>query len=317
MGGVHLSAIEEIPEATVAAVSSRTRPGADAPSRGNLPGVKSAALPANLQWYDNWKELVADQALDAVDICLPTQLHEEVAVAALGRGKHVLCEKPLALTSAACDRILQAAALSGRVFMVAQVLRFMFPYQYAASFARSLGADGVTSCTLRRKAGYPQWSEWLANEKNSGGAILDLLSHDLDQALRVFGRPETVSATSLGEVDTMLGVLRYPSGLEVTIEGGWFPPGLPFSASFEITGKDAALTFAEGKLLLTRDGREQAVVVPEHHEYRDQLSYFLDCCRTNTAPELCLPTESAEAVRVANLLRTSREQNGRELSCER
>ncbi len=70
-------------------------------------------------------------AIDAVDICLPTQMHRDVILAAFAKGKHVLCEKPMALTPAECDEVLQAAAtLQGRTFMVAQVLRFMYPYRF-------------------------------------------------------------------------------------------------------------------------------------------------------------------------------------------
>ena len=84
-----------------------------------------------------------------------------------------------------------------------------------------------------RKTGYPQWSEWLSNEACSGGAILDLLSHDIDQALRLFGMPSFVSAVSDGAMDTMRGELRYNDGLDVRIEGGWYEPGLPFAAGLK------------------------------------------------------------------------------------
>jgi predicted dehydrogenase len=316
MGGVHLSAIEQIEGVTLTSVSSRTRPTPDAPARGNLPQLKSGSLPPEIKWYYDWRELLQDPDIDAVDICLPTQLHKTVAISALERGKHVLCEKPMALTPSDCDEILEAANKSGRIFMVGQVLRFMFPYRYAASFVTSIGRGSVRACTLRRKTGYPQWSEWLANESSSGGAILDLLSHDIDQALKLFGQPNTVSAVSDGEIDTMLGTLRYSDGLEVRIEGGWYTPELPFSAGFEIKGKDVALIFNDGKLQLDLNGMEQSIDIPKHQEYLDQIAYFIECCRKNAAPDLCPPSDSAQAVRVATLLKASRDENGKELSCE-
>jgi predicted dehydrogenase len=316
MGGVHLSAIERIDDATLTAVSSRTRPTADAPPRGNLHHLKTATLPANVNWYSDWQQLLLDPNIDAVDICLPTHLHKPAVLSALEKGKHVLCEKPMALTPSDCDQILEAANKSGRIFMVGQVLRFMFPYRYAASFV-SLNCHGsVKACTMKRKTGYPRWSEWLSNEEYSGGAILDLLSHDIDQALKLFGQPSTVSAVSDGEIDTMRGTLRYSNGLQVEIEGGWYAPELPFSAGFQITGKDAALSFEEGKLLLNLSGIEQTVDIPEHDEYLDQMTYFVECCKNNVAPELCPPEESVQAVRLATLLKASRDQNGKELSCE-
>lgn len=315
MGAVHLSAIERIEGATLAAVSSRTRPTGGKPSRGNLHDMESSALPAGIHWYSDWQQLLLDSQIDAVDICLPTYLHKEVVLSALEKGKHVLCEKPMALTSSDCDQILEAANKSGRVFMVGQVLRFMFPYRFAASFISMTCHGSVKACTMKRSTGYPRWSEWLSKEEYSGGAILDLLIHDIDQALKLFGQPSTVSAVSDGEIDTMQGALRYGNGLKVQIEGGWYPPEVPFASSFQIEGKDAALIFEEGKLRLNLSGKEQSVDISEHMEYLRQITYFVECCRNNIAPELCLPAESAQAVRLANLLKASRDQNGRELSC--
>jgi predicted dehydrogenase len=315
MGGVHLAALEQTENATPIALASRTRPVAGAPSRGNLHHIKTADLPDHVKWYSDWRQLLLDPEVDAVDICLPTHLHKEVVLSALERGKHVFCEKPMALTSSDCDEMLEAASRSGLIFMVGQVLRFMFPYRYAASFISTTCHGSVKACTMSRKTGYPQWSEWLSREEHSGGAILDLLSHDIDQALKLFGQPVSVSAVSLGEIDTMRGTLHYASGLEVKIEGGWFAPQVPFSAGFQITGKDAALSFQEGKLNLNLSDGERSIEVPENNEYLDEMTYFIECCRKNVAPELCPPWESAQAVRIANLLKVSREQNGKEVSC--
>jgi predicted dehydrogenase len=315
MGGVHLAAFEQIEGVTIAAVASRTRPVAGAPPRGNLDHVKTAAIPESATWYSDWRELVLDPEIDSVDICLPTHLHKEVVLAALAQGKHVLCEKPMALNSADCDEMMAAAGKSGRIFMVGQVLRFMFPYRYAASFVSDASYGPVTACTLSRRTGYPQWSDWLSKEGSSGGAILDLLSHDIDQALQMFGVPKSVSAVSQGEIDTMVGTLHY-GGLDVTIKGGWFAPEVPFSAGFQITAKNAALSLEEGKLTLRLPDGEQVVEVPATDNYLEEVRYFVECCRDNVFPERCSPRESAQAVRVANLLKVSREQDGKEVLCE-
>lgn len=155
MGGVHLAAIERISGATVSAVASRTRPLPDAPPRGNLDHVKSSRFPADTPWYSDWRQLL-DSDIDAVDICLPTHLHKVVALSALERGKHVLCEKPMALTPHDCDELLEAANKSGCVFMVGHVLRFAYPYLFAASFIHSHCDGEPNACMMTRRAGYPQ-----------------------------------------------------------------------------------------------------------------------------------------------------------------
>lgn len=310
MGGAHLAALTATPGATLRAVATRTRPTGDAPTRGNL-DLKCVPLPAEVAWTPDWQTVVDDPTLDAVDICLPTHLHREVILRALAQGKHVLCEKPMALTPRECDEILEAADRAGRTLMVAQVLRFTTPYRQAGSFVQA--SERLESCTLRRTTGYPQWSPWLADRAQSGGAILDLLSHDLDQVLAWFGPPGGLSAVTLGEVDTVRATLLYPGGPCVVVEGGWLGPDTPFAQSFCLEAEAATLTFAEGELRRTHAAVSERIDLPAQDAYAEEIAYFLDCCQTGAVPSLCPPAASADAVRLATLVYRSREQNGKEL----
>lgn len=313
MGGAHLAAMQAVEGVTVKSVATRTRPSVTDPARGNL-DLKSGPLPEDIAWHSDWRDVIADPEIDAVDICLPTDLHKEVILAALTAGKHVLCEKPMALNTKDCDEILAAARKSGRIFMVGQVLRFMFPYQYAAGFIERAGREAITRCSFQRSTGYPGWGGWLGDEARSGGAILDLLCHDLDEVLSIFGPPRSVSATSKGPVDTVQATLHYGDRLAVQVEGGWFSPETPFSASFVVETKDEVLSLEGDVLRLQKRGEAGKVIeIPRHDPYFDEIAYFIDCCRRNAAPELCLPEESAAAVRLSNLVRASRDLNGKEM----
>jgi predicted dehydrogenase len=312
MGGAHAAAIQSLPGTTLYSLASRTRPTADGPRRGNL-DLKTVPLPDSLKWTPDWQEVVADPAVDAVDICLPTHLHKQVVQAALEHGKHVLCEKPMAMTSAECDELMTIAVRAGKTFMIAQVLRFMYPYTYALDFIRKVGADNVTSCMLQRSTGYPQWSDWLAKTERSGGAILDLLSHDLDQALLWFGQPDTVLAVSMGEVDTAEASLHY-GNRTVTVKGGWLVSDTKFSASYSITAADSSLTYDGKNLTLTQSGSAETVSIPEHDAYADEIAYFVDCVKTGAAPDRCPPADSARVVRLVETLKNSRAEQGREMS---
>lgn len=307
MGGAHLAAMQRIEGVEIAAVASRTRPSADGPVRGNL-DLKSGPLPDSVHWTPDWREVLADPMIDAVDICLPTDMHREVVLAALHAGKHVLCEKPMALTVKDCNAMVLAAQGSGLTFMVAQVLRFMGPYRHAAEFVSTHRAS-MAKATLQRSTGFPGWGGWLADTPRSGGAILDLLSHDLDQALHLFGHPESVRAESLGEVDTARCTLRYQDGFQATVEGGWFTPEVEFSASFELRAGDASLTLRDGVLRMD----EQVIDLPEHDAYLDEIAYFVACCRAGTQPDRCPPAASLDAVRISRLLTLSRDEGGREV----
>ncbi|HEX2917724.1 MAG TPA: Gfo/Idh/MocA family oxidoreductase, partial [Edaphobacter sp.] len=123
MGGAHLAAMQAIKGVRVKSVATRTRPSATGAAKGNL-DLKSGPLPDDVEWHPDWRELIADPEIEAVDVCLPTDLHKQVVLAALAAGKHVLCEKPMALNTAHCEAMIAAAERNGRVFMVGQVLRF-------------------------------------------------------------------------------------------------------------------------------------------------------------------------------------------------
>lgn len=313
MGAVHLAALQRMPGVTVAALASRKRPSADDPPRGNLK-LERAALPESLHWTSDWREVIADPAIDAIDICLPTPIHREVVLAAFAAGKHVLCEKPMALSLDDCEVMMQAARDSGRTFMIAQVLRFMAPYRHAETFVQQANSTAIRRCIFRRSTGFPQWGGWLTDQANSGGAILDLLVHDLDLALLLFGEPQSLRATSIGPVDTMRAVLNYEDGKEVVVEGGWLTSDKEFSANFEIETSHTSLLYAEDILRLSKDGVTKIVEVPKQDAYYDEIAYFIECCRRNATTEQCPPEASALAVKLALQLRDSRDAGGKEIA---
>jgi predicted dehydrogenase len=247
----------------------------------------------------NWRELVDHPDLDGIDICLPTDLHAEVAAEALGRGKHVFCEKPMALAPADCEWMIRAAEQNCRVLMIGHVLRFWPEYLELKQFIEE-HRQAITSVTFFRRSSVPDWGLWLTDEMRSGGAILDLLVHDIDQALLLFGTPQWVSARSLGPVDTMEARMEYSGSLAVHIRGGWYPEGTAFQMEVIVTTTHDQLTITPS----LGDGA-----------YRAELEYFVECSRANRFPELCPPQAAAQAVKLALLLKESRDRGEERLPC--
>src|SRR5579885_2334596 len=188
MGSTHVKALEKAPRAKLAAVFSKNEKrlsGDLTDVRGNLGGPGEKMDFSHIARYRELDLLLADPTIDAVDICLPTDLHEPVAVAALRAGKHVLVEKPLALDGAAAKRILAEAERSGRILMVAHVLRFL--PQYAALRDAIRGNPGcVRMAEFRRRCATPEWGGWLVQPSKSGGGVFDLLIHDVDMCIHLF-----------------------------------------------------------------------------------------------------------------------------------
>jgi predicted dehydrogenase len=318
MGAVHLSAYAKIRDAEIVAVCAGGSKSLENISQtgGNLSREPVTFDFSGVRKYTDWQSLVADPAIDVVDICLPTDLHAEVAITAFENRKHVLCEKPMALTVPDCERIMAAAARHGRLLMIGQVLRFWPQYQELGKFVEAGEYGRVRSATFVRRSGIPEWSRWLTDESRSGGAIVDLMLHDIDQALSLFGTPQRVAAKSIGGPDTVMAALIYPGGPEVRIQGGWFASGTPFSMSFQVRAERAELEWMpDGLMLSDSSGRRRKLEVSDADAYQSELEYFLGCCHNGEQPQRCMPSQSAEALRVALLLKQSRAKGGEQLEC--
>ncbi len=319
MGSTHWNAWAGLPDWHVAAVMDQdeTRLSGDLSAvAGNLgePGRKLDF--SALRRYRRPEEILADPDLDAVDICLPTALHEPLTVEALRKGKHVLVEKPMALEGEAADRMAAAAESSGRILMVAQVLRFMAPYRALGELVRSGRLGRVRAALFRRRTAAPAWAPWEFDASLSGGGVFDLLIHDVDIALLLFGMPEAISAAGhedlAGGADMLAAELYYPDIGSVTITGGWHLRGdYPFSMEYTVVGDRGVAEYHSserpaavywnggGKELLPDDGADP---------YRAEVEYFAQCCRRGQPPGLCPPRESATAVRLARLICDARKR---------
>lgn len=319
MGVTHLGAISKLNGAEVGAIATanpKVLAGDLSSIGGNLKREQTVVDLSAVTKYPTWKDMLADPNLDAIDICLPTPLHRDVAIAALQSGKHVICEKPMAGTSEDCAAMMDAAHHSGKQLMIAHVLRFWPEYRKLHDFVTTGQYGTVRSATLIRRCGIPDWSRWLTNDVESGGAILDLLIHDIDQVLWLFGPPDRVAAKSIGGPDSVSATFIYPSNIEVRLQGGWFESGVPFSMGFQARADRGLLELTPEGLMLSDDGgQRQAVNAGSEDAYVEELAYFVECCKTGQPPRLCPPEQSAQAVEIALLLKQSRQEEGTQLKC--
>ncbi|GAB4431658.1 MAG: Gfo/Idh/MocA family oxidoreductase [Chloroflexi bacterium OHK40] len=151
--------------------------------------------------YRHYEELLADERIEAVSVCLPNFLHAPVAIAALEAGKHVLVEKPLARNTAEGRAMAAAAAASGKVLMIAFNRRFrqdvLWLKRHIASGA--LGEIYYAKAFWMRRSGIPRLGSWFVNKAQAGGGpLVDLGVHVLDMALYLLGEPRVraVSAST-------------------------------------------------------------------------------------------------------------------------
>lgn len=149
--------------------------------------------------YGDYRELLEQPDIDAVSVCVPNYLHAEVTLAALEAGKHVICEKPMALSIADGEQMVAAARQHNRVLMVAFSQRSRNDCQALKQhiLAGGLGEIYYARASWLRRQGIPGIGTWFTQKQFSGGgALIDLGVHMVDMALWLMGNPRVLSISA-------------------------------------------------------------------------------------------------------------------------
>lgn len=266
----HLPGWELFPEAQVVALADSSAAALDA--IGNQFQIARREL--------DYRRLLDDPAIDAVDVCAPSALHAEISIAALQAGKHVLCEKPMATSRADAAAMLIAERRSGKKLMIGQHLRFDPAIMQLRSWLAGAPLGNVyyvRSQWLRRRR-LPARPGFTSRKLSGGGAIYDLGVHMLDLAMWMMGNPRPLSVTGVvfdhlsrrggltsewGEWDHRTidvddfaaGMVRFENGSVMSLEASW----LGFQAERELWrlhlyGTDGGAIWPEGSVFGERDG---------------------------------------------------------------
>lgn len=193
----------------------------------------------------NYREILDDERVDVVDVCTPTFTHHRLVLDALEVGKHVLVEKPLALTLNDADEMIRAARKAGRKLMVAHVLRFFPDYMKVKELVDQGALGEIVSARAWRGGPAPEWSPWFLENQNSGGVAVDLAIHDVDFLIwvnggvptRVFAKIRNLTHIGRNVHDFALINLTFPSGAVAVVEASWaMPRTFPFTMKLELDG---------------------------------------------------------------------------------
>ena len=203
--------------------------------------------------FDDYRQMFASPDIDLVDICLPNDQHEEVAIAAMTAGKDVLIEKPIALDLKSADRMVSVARKTGRQLMVAQVLPFFPEFKFAAEAISSGKYGTLLAANFRRVISSPKWSSDMSDFRKLGGWGIDLHIHDNHFISLICGVPQQVFSRGIlqdGFVNHVHTQYIYddPSLAVTAVSGGIAADGLAFSAGFEIYLERATLLYSAGTL---------------------------------------------------------------------
>ncbi len=262
--------------------------------------------------YTDYREMLQDSELDAVDIVTMWDQHVEPALAALAAGKHVFLEKPMASTVADCEKIVAAAKRSSHYLMVGHICRFN-PRYAAAKEAIAAGRIGkIVSMYARRNIPVGRSGEIL----DKIGPIIGDGVHDADLMLW-YSQDRILSAyaqtvNTLGHKYPEIGwsMFRFASGATGVLENVWrLPPKTAFQIDerMEIVGAEGTIhihethpnfSICDSQGWHSPDTTYWPVINGVRGgALRDELTYFAQCIREQTPPAAVSPGEAMEAVR--------------------
>ncbi len=300
-----MPAFATVPNATVVAVASRDLGRAQAFAADF--GIPRA--------YDDYAELLADDEVEAVYIALPNNLHAEWAIRAAQAGKHVLCEKPLALNAAEAEAMVAAADEAEVLLMEAVMYRFHPRMREAAAQIQT----GVIGMPLLLRASFCFTMADQANYRNDpdlgGGALLDVGMYDVNVARWLLAEePLTALATGIlaesGVDASVSGLLTFPSGALAHIQCSFASAehqGLDVVGTggvMEIARPFTAWRNDESSIALMVRNEPEEIIFPPADPYAIMLEHFADCVRGDDEP--WLPAEDGiSTMRVLDALRRS------------
>jgi predicted dehydrogenase len=213
----------------------------------------------------DWRRLIADPAVDVVDITTPNHLHEEMAVAALEAGKVVYCEKPLAPTAEGAARMVAAADAAGA--------RTMVGFNYLKNPVAALAKQIIDGGEIGEVFGYRGWhfedymhdpdtlvNAWRLRPGTGDGVASDLGSHAISMARYLVGDIAAVSAqrttvkpsrrvgmdgdtVEVNVPDTVAALVRFDSGATGTLEASWMAAGHKHTIAAQVFGSRGTLEF--------------------------------------------------------------------------
>lgn len=311
MGHTHYQIYKQHKDATIVAIAdhreSRLR-GEWWDIGGNIGDMERKREDlSGINTYKDPYDLINDPNVELVDICMPTDLHKDLAIAALKAGKHVFLEKPMARTAEEAKELLNVANRAKTFFMVGHCIRFWPEYEVTYKLIKSGKYGKVKEVFLRRVANPPTFADqnWFMKGKRSGGAILDLHIHDVDYILYLLGKPKKIWAWGdkgpSGMIDVVYSSYEYPNNVHASIIGGWvYHAPFPFNMEFCIRTEKATFVYdmLSGSPLKIYTDRKKELIpkLPEGTGWSREIDYFLKCIKSKKKPEIVTARSSYESI---------------------
>jgi len=314
IGGNHIKGYAQVKEAEVVAICDLNQERAQKTARDNGLNLD------NVQIFADHREMLEKGDVDAVSVGVPNTLHRDISVSCMDAGKHVLCEKPLAMNVGEAQDIADAASRNNVKCMVGQVMRFRADSQFVKNrvLEGDLGRVYYARSGMLRKRGIPGYGGWFTTKAMSGGGpLIDIGVHMLDLAWWLCGcpKPLTVSGSTWAEFgpkgkglgnwmndqwkgrkpegtfdveDLAMGLIRFEGGITINLEVSWALNSRKDANWCQIFGAEGGAEWGENTAIFKDAGDIQTVVaptLPKSEEWPGEMQHFVNSILNDTTPD--------------------------------
>jgi len=248
--------------------------------------------------------VLSDARVDLVSVCTPTDTHVDLAIRALDAGKHVLVEKPVAISVGEVERLRAHAAGVVRLCVPGMCMRYWPGWDVLPGLVRSGTYGRVLSARFERLGAAPAWSGFYSDDSRSGGALFDLHVHDVDMVHRCFGAPSGVR--SIGRTGHVVTSYAFDDGPPMVIaEGGWLSdPKAAFRIRYVVEFEGALAEFDLDRspaMSLLVGGEQRCPELLDESGYEGQARAVVEAVRTGNANALATMGEAIDVTRTIEL----------------
>jgi predicted dehydrogenase len=324
MGWIHWLAYQKISDIQVVAIATpepERRKGDWTAIKGNFGPPGQAVDLTGIQTYASLVEMLDNDEIDLIDICLPPALHSDAIIQTVGKAKSAFCEKPLALNLVECDLAMEACSKNGQLLFVGHVLPFFNEYQYLRNLVDSQTYGRLLGGNFKRVISDPTWLKHFYDANIVGGPLFDLHVHDAHLIRLLFGMPISVDCVGRrrGEVVEYCQTLyrfENPEWVVASNMGVINQPGRPFQHGFEVHFERATVHFEFSAIaaphsaeicplkIFTLDGE---IIKPELGDgdpvlaFEREIAEVVGCVKNKTPSKILAGELARDAVAICEL----------------
>ncbi|MCK4590404.1 MAG: Gfo/Idh/MocA family oxidoreductase [Candidatus Latescibacteria bacterium] len=317
IGSLHIRGYQKLPDVEVVGVI-------DLDSKRAKQIAEEYKIP---NYFSDYRKILRLKEIDAISVCTPNSLHAEVTVAALQAGKHVLCEKPMAMNSQQAQMMVNAAKQADRKLMMAFCRRFQSDSQWFKKYieAGELGEIYYAKTGWLRRRGIPGLGGWFTTKvKSGGGPLIDLGVHMLDLVLWFMGNPRAVSVTgstyakfrdhyplekgTLDVEDLACAFIRLETGATVFLETSWVSNIKEEKIYSVLLGTKGGADLPPLKIYTEKQGGlvDLEPKLPEVSGFDAEVAHFVECILKDKEPT-ATAEQALEITRILEALYKSAE----------